>query len=1006
MNDDDLLIPQYDGNVTLESEYDIERESNPIPVIITATRPTKPSVSPRNTANIPIKYQSKKVFTATQLPVVVNLNPRSVYNKKKEFKDMMKQLDVDICCMSESWDRKNMGLEKVIQMDDYQIIKNVVQRTGKGGKPALIIKKDKYFVKELCPSIITVPPTVEASWALLTPKTQVNSEVKNIAVASVYYAKRTKKKAFIDHICEAYNILLAKYGQGLQFIIAGDYNRLNINPILNLSPTLSQVVQIPTRRNPDATLDKIITTLSKYYLAPTTLLPLDNDTEGKGKPSDHLIVVMSPVCQSNQPKPAKKFITFRPLPESGMLSFKQWLQIEPWSELDELETAHQKAEYLHNRLLDQLNTYLPEKTIKISPNDQPWVTNEIKTLDRRMKREYRKHKKSVKWQTLDEQYRQMCEKAKQSYSKNIVNDLKLSNCTQWYSKIKRMSSHSQATNEETVVQDMMGLPDETQVEKLADQFSEVSKIYSPLSTEDIDIGNIRDDRPLPDIDPYSIYLKIMSIKKKTSTVVGDIPMKVIKFCAEELSFPLSDVYSRALGHGEYPNIYKLEIVTPAPKIYPPQTAKDLRKISGTPNFSKIFEKIIGEVMVEDMKPSRDPSQYGNCKGVSTQHYLIKMIDRILTILDTNNHKEKYAVIAQLVDWSQAFDPQCPKLGIESFLKNGVRKSLIPILISYFQNRKMKVKWHNKLSTVRDLPGGGPQGASLGLLEYDAQSNNNTDFLKEEDKYKFVDDLSILEIINLITAGLASYNFRNHVASDIGTDQLFLPSGNVESQQFMDNICEWTNLQKMKLNKNKSKVMVFNCTRKFQFSTRIHLNDTLLETINETRLLGTVLSSDLKWHANSKLLTQRGYQRMSILRKLYEFDIPVEDLVLIYNQYIRSILEYNSNVWYSSITNEEREDIERVQRVACKIILKDEYQSYNEALEKLNLQNLSDRRQMLARRFAEKCLKSDRFKDLFPLNDNTIDVRNDEKFFVKFAHTDRLRDSSIPAMQRLLNKKVK
>ena len=92
-------------------------------------------------------------------------------------------------------------------------------------------------------------------------------------------------------------------------------------------------------------------------------------------------------------------------------------------------------------------------------------------------------------------------------------------------------------------------------------------------------------------------------------------------------------------------------------------------------------------------------------------------------------------------------------------------------------------------------------------------------------------------------------------------------------------------------------------------------------------------------------------------------------------------------------------------MACKIILKDEYQSYNEALEKLNLQNLSDRRQMLARRFAEKCLKSDRFKDLFPLNDNTIDVRNDEKFLVKFAHTDRLRDSSIPAMQRLLNKKV-
>ena len=82
----------------------------------------------------------------------------------------MKQLDVDICCMSESWDKKKMGLEKVIQMDGYHIVKNVLQREGNGGKPALIIKKEKFFVKELSPSVIRVPPTVEASWALLTLK--------------------------------------------------------------------------------------------------------------------------------------------------------------------------------------------------------------------------------------------------------------------------------------------------------------------------------------------------------------------------------------------------------------------------------------------------------------------------------------------------------------------------------------------------------------------------------------------------------------------------------------------------------------------------------------------------------------------------------------------------------------------------------------------------------------------------------------------------------------------
>ena len=232
---------------------------------------------------------------------------------------------------------------------------------------------------------------------------------------------------------------------------------------------------------------------------------------------------------------------------------------------------------------------------------------------------------------------------------------------------------------------------------------------------------------------------------------------------------------------------------------------------------------LAEVMVEDIQPNRDPSQYGNSKGVSTQHYLIKMINRILTVPDQNNQKEANAVLVQLIDWSQAFDRQCPELGIKSFVKNGVRKSILSVLINYFQDRKMKVKWKNKLSSIWALPGGGPQGCSLGLHEYDCQTNDNTDFLMKEDKYKFVDDLSILEVINLIGIGLSSYNFKEHVASDVGIGQSFIPSANPKSQSDMDKICQWTSTNKMKLNQKKSKVMVFNRTKNFQFSTRIHLD---------------------------------------------------------------------------------------------------------------------------------------------------------------------------------------
>jgi hypothetical protein len=68
------------------------------------------------------------------------------------------------------------------------------------------------------------------------------------------------------------------------------------------------VVNIVTRTNPDTTLEKIVTTLSKFYLPPVSLPPLDNDEEGNGKPSDHFIIVWRPIRQLEDYKPKQKNI--------------------------------------------------------------------------------------------------------------------------------------------------------------------------------------------------------------------------------------------------------------------------------------------------------------------------------------------------------------------------------------------------------------------------------------------------------------------------------------------------------------------------------------------------------------------------------------------------------------------------------------------------------------------------------------------------------------------------
>ena len=102
------------------------------------------------------------------------------------------------------------------------------------------------------------------------------------------------------------------------------------------------------------------------------------------------------------------------------------------------------------------------------------------------------------------------------------------------------------------------------------------------------------------------------MKTKASTITGDIPMKIIKEFGPELSTPITDIINRAISFGEYPDSWKIEMVTPVPKVHPPSSTKDLRKISGLKNLSKIAEKILSEFIVTDMKI--DPSQYGNKKG--------------------------------------------------------------------------------------------------------------------------------------------------------------------------------------------------------------------------------------------------------------------------------------------------------------------------------------------------------------------------------------------------------
>ena len=262
-----------------------------------------------------------------------------------------------------------------------------------------------------------------------------------------------------------------------------------------------------------------------------------------------------------------------------------------------------------------------------------------------------------------------------------------------------MKTSYENKSEKLLVDQINHLTDQEQCDLIADEFTKIPNQYSPLHRKDIVIPPFLSSQ-VPQFKSSQVWKKLASMKPNTSSQEGDVPAKVVRYFAAYLADPLTSIINCAIRTGDYPSIWKEEIATPIPKAHPTIKLDDLRNISGLLNCNKIAEKLIAELIISDMEKKMDPAQYGNTKGKSINHYMIKMIHRILSALDNNSKKETFAVIANLIDWSKAFPRQCPKLGVESFIKNGVRPSLIPVLTNFFMGRKLTVKWHGCKSSKR------------------------------------------------------------------------------------------------------------------------------------------------------------------------------------------------------------------------------------------------------------------------------------------------------------------
>ena len=134
-------------------------------------------------------------------------------------------------------------------------------------------------------------------------------------------------------------------------------------------------------------------------------------------------------------------------------------------------------------VLNKLDKFYPEINRKISDDDKPWFTEQLKRIKRKKARLFRKNRSSKKYKQLVEMYEKKLLQAKLNFKTKVIDDVQTARSGQWYSKLKRITNFNQQKSDIVQVDEISHLPDQNQAEAIADSFSAISNEYDPVNKD-------------------------------------------------------------------------------------------------------------------------------------------------------------------------------------------------------------------------------------------------------------------------------------------------------------------------------------------------------------------------------------------------------------------------------------------------------------------------------------------------------------------------------------------